>query len=489
MRVFLICLISILVATTVLPNTDVNAQAVRCSAPMSVSNDIAAFSAFAHMAADRYGRLHMIWSSGVAEGRNEEQLETDTIFYAVWQDGNWTEPVDILTDERLATADAIVITPDDRVLVSWRNYSSLYLSEASLDQARSARNWSTQDMGLGSVADSDLFADDQNNIHLVYSAHVPAQGKGALGYQVALAGAETWSQPIEFLTFDGSRELLTNVQIHVDGEGKLHSVFNRNTAEENWLPTGVYYIASDDSGQTWTSPEEVFLGARAAYPYLSPGAELGRLYMTWLRGVGNIDSKYLRQSDDGMQWTTPQLVFQDLQGLNGAMPIVFDSTGTEYWVMSGDTIGGSTQIHYSRQSNDSGWSTPLSISPDLRDSEFPEALIINGNQLHIVWNEFINDDIYHVVCQLDAPEIIPAATPAPGIAVQLSSSDSPTSATPVVEDVTPDASQSIALTVPVAQTPPPSTRSAVQVILFAVVPSFILVVGVVVWQTRRNRQR
>ena len=401
-------LMSILVVASLLPQTSVNAQAVQCGSPMPVSNDIAAFSALAHMTADSSGRIHMVWSSGVGEGRNEEQVETDTIFYTTWQDGAWTLPVDILTDAVYATADDIGVTAHGDVFVTWRNRSDLFISQAIAGQTASARNWLTQNMALGSVADSAMYIDAQDNIHLIYSAHVPAQGQGALGYLMSSNGGDTWSQPVEFLTFDGSTELLTNVQIYADNAGRLHVVWNRNSADESWLPMGVYYAMSDSSGQTWTTPEEVFVGARAGYPYLSPAAQPDRIYMNWLRGVGNEDSKYLRTSDNnGQLWTSPQLVFRNLQGLNGAMPIVVDSSGAEYWVMSGDTPDGSTQIHYSRQSDDNGWTTPLSISPELRDSEFPEALIVNGNQLHIVWNEFINDDIFHTVCRLDAPEIPP----------------------------------------------------------------------------------
>ncbi|MCB0002662.1 MAG: exo-alpha-sialidase [Anaerolineae bacterium] len=427
----------------------------------------------------------------MAEGRNEEQVETDTIFYSVWADGAWSQPVDILTDNDLASANSIVITQDDRLLVTWRNRNSLFLSQADLDQAGSAMNWQTQDMGLGSVALSDLFVDDQNRIHMIYAAHAPALGQGALGYMVSLDGGDTWSQPEEILSFDGSKELLTNVQIYADDTGRLHVVWNRNSAEENWLPVGVYYAMSDSSGQTWTAPEEVFVGARAAYPFISPSAQSGRLYMNWLRGVGYEDSKYIRSSDnDGETWTSPQLVFQNLQGLNGAMPIVVDSSDTEYWIMSGDAPDGSTQIHYSRQSNGDGWSTPISVSPELRDSEFPDATILNGNQLHIVWNEFVSDDIYHVVCQLDGPEILPLPMPTAvaDMTTPESSSKTELSADQVALTTATTPTRDTTLPESLRQPVASSTQSPIQMVILAVLPAFLIVAGVVFWQTTRSRR-
>lgn len=478
----------LVLSISALSHSSARSDVITCTSPDSISNDIAAFSTFAHLAADGYGQLHLIWSSGVLSGRDEEQLHTDTIYYSVWADGTWTKPIDILADLDYATADSMIVSVDERLIVSWRNSASLFVSRADLHHSGSASNWQTLDMGLGKTADSDLFLDGQGNIHLVYVAHVPARNEGAVGYQVLSNGANNWSRPVEFFTFDGSTEVLTNVQVYVDGTSKLHVVWNRNAADAGWLPTGIHYSSSEDGGQTWTVPEEVFAGDKAAYPFVSAGARPGKLYLTWLRGVGYEDSKYLRSSEDnGTHWQLPELEFRDLQGLNGAMPIVHDSAGTEYWIMSGDVFGGSTGIHYSQQSSDSGWSMPTSVSSTLRDSEFPDATIINGNQLHIVWNEFITDDVYHVICQLDAPGVTVIATP---VLVNAEVNTATPEDAIFEDDLDSTALSSQSTTVPqsLAMAPGSHSSSPAFVLILAALPAIFLVASVVVWHTKQARR-
>jgi hypothetical protein len=75
--------------------------------------------------------------------------------------------------------------------------------------------------------------------------------------------------------------------------------------------------------------------------------------------------------------------------------------------MGGDVRNvGTTAIWYSQRTL-TGWITPIPLSTGLLDSEFAEAVIIHGNQLHIVWNDFIEDDIFYVTCALNAPAVAP----------------------------------------------------------------------------------
>ncbi len=227
--------------------------------------------------------------------------------------------------------------------------------------------------------------------------------------------------------------------------------------------------------------------AGLAYPNLSNGADQERLYMTWIRGVGFADSKYYRLSaDGGLTWGEPQLLFENLEGLNGPMDLVVDSAGSEYIVMSGNIVG-EAKIHYSQRHPDGAWSPPAVLSEDLLASEYPEAAIVGGNRLVVVWHDFIENHIYYVLCSLDAPAVPPEPRP----------TDAPKAK---VTDVLP----APALTrVPVRYTATPATLTGVQALdapgagdqqtslfnpLFVgILPAAALVSLVVAWKLRSRR--
>jgi len=462
-----------------------------CREPISVSRDLAPFSAFAHLVADPYGRVHLIWSSGIVEGRNEEQVETDTIFYTVFDGEQWSQPVDILTAADYASAHSLALTADDHLLIAWRarngGSDDLRLSRAPLDTAGSAQAWETRDLFAGGVQRSDLFVDSAGRVHLVYAAHDPAYGVGHIGYFWSGDGGVTWTQGADLASIDPSRAVNAAVQVYVDDLGTVHIVWSRHLAENSWMSHGVWYARSTDEGMTWSEPEEVFGENKAAYPNLAKGGDEQRLYMTWLRGVGYKDSKYLRLSTDrGFTWGEPQLLFENLQGLNGTMPLVVDAAGAEYLVMSGDTEG-ATKILFSQRSESGAWSMPVSLSAELHDSEFPDAVILNGNQLHVVWNDFVEDDIYHVICTLDAPAIPPQPLPAAPVAVGAEAAPptrmlSPTSA---AATLTPEPGVTL-LSAP--QEPGPDgagTRAGP--VLIGVLAAIVLVVPVLGWRLRSGK--
>jgi hypothetical protein len=485
-RIILTLLAFTVVITLARPIAVLGAQPILCSPPVSVSKDVAAFSAFAHIAPDRYGRLHMVWSSGVVEGRNEEQVETDTVFYTIFANGAWAQPVDILTDSAYATADSIAVTADDGLLVSWRTRSGLNVSRAPLQAAGSASNWTTRDLAVGNVSSSDLFVDSNGRVHLAYTMHEPAQGSGGVGYVWSDDGGWTWSSPVEFASVDARAIINSGVRVYATDDGFINMVWQRNAAENAWLPTGVWYASSPVGGNAWSEPQEVFSGARAAQPNLSEAAD--RLYMSWLRGVGYEDSKYLRSSTDGGRtWMDPQLQISNLQGMNGAMPILVDSAGTEHWIMSGDKEG-KTRIWHTARSAGVSWPEPNTISGELQDSEFPDAVIVGGNELHIVWNDFVEDDIYHVICSLQAPAV--PLQQAPAESVQLKNTPAPIAsapalATPIEPTATPEPARPAEK--PLAHDDRAAGASTGQTLATALLPVAALIGAVFIWRRMRLR--
>jgi hypothetical protein len=465
------------------PAHAVASEPILCTEPESVSDDIAPFSVFTHLVSDPYGRLHLVWNSGVAEGRNEQQVETDTVFYAFHDGEQWSQPVDILTAPDHASSQSIALTQDDHLLVTWHfrqgQRRGLRVSRAPLAQAGSAHGWGTVDLFTTDARSSDLFVDQTGRVHLAYVVFEPAGGIGNNGYAWSDDHGQSWSSEVRFALFDPGAAMNAGIRVRADGMGIVQAVWMQHSAEHNWISSGVWYARSVDGGETWSDPESVFAGERVAYPNLSLSGDGQRLYMTWLRGVGFSDSKYYRVSEDGgLSWGEPQLLFAGLQGLNGPMSLLADATGSEFFIMAGDTEG-ATKILYSQRPAHGNWSPPESISGELVSCEFPQATIVNGNQLHVVWNDFVEDDIYSVSCLLDAPAIPPRSTPT------RTPFDSPTPTS------TPASGPSVAT--PTPTTAPPaisgtdtesSPSGGFNFLIAGVAPVLVLIGLVIVWRLR-----
>jgi hypothetical protein len=484
--VVIVTLMTSMIAT--LSVSAASTEGTECTSPSSVSRDISPFSTFPHLVGDANGQVHLVWSSGVTPDRNAEQVETDTVFYTTLVDGAWTQPVDILTDSTYAMADSIIVAPGDNLLVSWHTRSGLNVSRAPSAAARSARNWTTRDLSVGSVSSSNLMLDANGRVHLAYTVHEPARSEGRVGYVWSDDAGVTWSNPSEFGFVNSGDEINTSIQIYASGDGYINLAWQRNAAVNSWLPTGIWYAASSDGGKDWSQPELVFSGSRAAYPNLSASASPNGLYMTWLRGVGFEDSKYLRVSaDGGRTWTEPRTQFLDLQGLNGPMPIVADSADGEHWIMSGDQ-GSKTRIWHATRSAGTSWTQPSVISGELQDSEFPQAVIVRGNELHIVWNDFVEDDIYSVVCHLSAP----AASVPPNPKEHLDPKNTLTAPVIATATASPEPSPTIPepRQVPMQDIANGNANAAVPNIpplVSAVLPVGVLLGAVLVWRLSRRR--
>lgn len=144
-------------------------------------------------------------------------------------------------------------------------------------------------------------------------------------------------------------------------------------------------------------------------PSFLQGSEPNQVYLTWMRGVGYGDSKYaIVSSDAGVTWSDPQLIVPEKRGMNGPMSIAVDSLGTKYLALSGDQTEIGTRIWISRNTGKNSWSDPIPISgTELHESEFPQAIVRNGNELHVFWLDWGQQEVISVTCSLDAPMIPP----------------------------------------------------------------------------------
>lgn len=383
-------------------------QSLACTQPASLSDQGPdTFALIPRAVTDPFGRVHLVWSGGSAE----RYPDTDAIFYSQYDEGQWSSPVDILATNGYASVDSLVLTPANSLIASWRyresDGSGLRVSRSSLQNPGSARSWQTTPVFATNIMDSALFVDSAGDIHLGFIVHDAATGSGFLAYTRSEDDGETWAQPIEFAPYDASTEARRFATIYADGAGSVQMAWAVSTREEDWSPVDIERISSDDNGASWSEPEQVFAGPRANMPSFLQGSDRNQVYLTWMRGVGFGDSKYaISSSDAGITWTEPRLIIPEKRGMNGPMDLAFDSVGIEYLALAGDQTGIGTRIWVSRNTGENSWSDPLPISgTELHESEFPQAVVRNGNELHVFWLDWGQREVFSVICRLDAPKI------------------------------------------------------------------------------------
>ncbi len=456
-----------------------------CSEPTALSEQGPdTFALIPRIAADTTGRLHLIWSGGTTD----QYPDTDAIFYSSFQGGQWSTPVDILASSNYASADALVLTPDNHLVVSWTFRGTegvgLRVSRAGVESVGSAQGWQTTPISAAPVRDSSLFVDSAGRIHLGFIIHDPAMGTGHLGYARSQDNGETWSPPVDLASFDPVSITPRFVTIYADGANSVEMAWSISARADDWSPINIVRAVSTDDGSTWADPEEVFPGPRANMPSYLQSADPNRVYLTWVRGVGYGDSKYAQTStDSGATWSAPQLIISEKRGMNGPMRMAVDSQGGEYLVLSGDESPIGTRIWVSRKAAGGSWSAPVPISgTDLHESEFPQAAIRNGNELHVFWLDWGQKEVFSAVCSLDVPAVLPSSSdpsqaPIPEF--------TPTSVTEAVQTPLPGAQSTVEPTQPAPSsfrseaTNPPSTSS---VLVLSILAPLLLVGVVVGWQ-------
>lgn len=382
-----------------------------CSPPTKI--DLQGFADFAlipHVVSDSYGQLHLFLSAGYAS----DYPNTNTIIYTVLSDLERSTAVDIFYSEDYASVDDVVLASDDTLIVSWRTRSGqgndLRISRSHLLSASSAKNWETEIVFNGSVIDSDLFIDNQGAIHLGFLNYEAASVSGSIYYMRSDDNAETWAVFSNYGAFYPATETPRFLSIYAGNSSRVSFAWAINTRESDWSPQSIHYTAYEPTIDVWSEVREVFPGPNSNMPSFLVGAEPGKVYLSWMRGVGHSDSKYIMSSSDfGASWATPQLLFDNLRGMNGPMKMVVDSDNIQYLVMAGDdpTRGGATAIWVSQQDGVS-WTQPISISGNLlKQSEFPQAIVLNGNVLYVFWLDWGERAVFYSYCQLASSYLTP----------------------------------------------------------------------------------
>jgi hypothetical protein len=278
----------------------------------------------ATLVADQYGYVHCFWSETLFENQHT------ILQYARFDGGTWSAPNDIhITSNEIKSISAVV--------------------------------------------------DQHGTLHIVWIESVMG-GNGRVFYSYAPASnalsVQNWAPPLRIPIPAGI------VQFRVDSRGVFHILYV-NRSEE----LGVYYVRSEDQGQTWSEPLWLDPDILPAHTPDNLNFELDEndgLHAVWFYGALEHGERpdwvrYSHSLDGGDTWSEPFMIDQYVEGghhnLTNAGPVMIVQGQTVHVIWAGGELGS----RYHRFSTDAGltWSPPNPILGELH-GQAGDGLAIDG---------------------------------------------------------------------------------------------------------------
>lgn len=294
-----------------------------------------------YLVADQYGYVHCFWT---------ETLYADgstVIKYARFDGTSWTRPNDI------------------------------YLAN-------------TEIKNISPVVDQDGI------LHIVWSEGLISRTYYTFAPANGALSAQSWAPPVRV-----SNIAARPVHLRIDSNGVFHILYINPTTEDS----GVYYVRSQDKGQSWSEP--VWLD-----PDIPPGRvpdslnfELDAnngLHAVWFYGDLDPDGhpdwvRYMHSLDGGMTWASPILIDQHTDGINHNLTVA-----SPVMIVQGQTVhiiwaAGGLPYRNHRYSTDAGrtWSQTNQIFGELHGQAFDGLTVDGAGRVHFFGQIRYPMGIYH----------------------------------------------------------------------------------------------
>jgi hypothetical protein len=366
---------------------------------------------FPTIAADITGRVHLAWSSTMTidqstSAQGDEYAGYDVVMYASTMDGvDWDGNYDIAA--RKQSAGSEVTRPSffadmQGVLHMTFRDSTIYYSQAPVDQASIARLWSSPyPISVDQVAYfSDVKVDSQGVVHAVFTENVLTPSCPIcfrIYYRQSTDNGNNWSirSDISNLPTGAAKP-----QLLVDDNDNLHLVWEAGRGGATGQltdPTTVMYSASNDGGKTWRRALEFAVPDGRAKNITIGQDGRGNLVVAWLALPDEL-IYYQVSTNRGSTWSDPEPISNVYGGwrtYNARLDdyhMATDSAGNIHMVMVGRMSEVDEALHVLLLTwNGFSWSRPASITSMVGDvPEWPRIAVSNGNVLNVTW--FVRDE-------------------------------------------------------------------------------------------------
>jgi hypothetical protein len=279
------------------------------------------------LTADGQDRMHAFWSQS-------DFLTPDgpgsMIYYARWEDGQWSQPEMILTSpEGKADQPSVGINDDDQVYVVWSGGldGEIYFSQAEASQAVLASSWDEPiqlptPQKVGSAP--SILIDQDGKIYVAYA--IPLNENRGIYLVHSDDEGLTWSDPVRI--FDAEAvgwAMVDEPRLAMTDDGHIHLLWTRSSLPSGQGPLALLYTRSEDDGETWSPPKTV--EETSVIWSQMVGTSEDTLHRVWQEKNSSGITLWHEQSlDDGESWfrTVPVSVFGDTVGTPS---LSWDSSG------------------------------------------------------------------------------------------------------------------------------------------------------------------
>lgn len=313
--------------------------------PPAIISSGEASSGLPSLSVDSDGRLHTLWTHAQL---NDNPLET--LVYARLEGDTWSAPAAVLQSPGGGVAQDPITLIDQaghmHAVWSGGTTGQLYYSRAFARDASGSGGWEavralTEPNTAGGWPALALSPTGQ--LALAYS--VPLNEGRGVYFMGSDDQGDSWSAPSQ--VFDAEQAGWARVQqttLAIDTTGRVHVAWVQGALPPANMVLGVYYAWSDDAGQTW-SGARVMVEGNAGYPSLIAGSD-GEVHLLWVSNLPN-DAQlwHTRLPVGGDTWSEPALV-PGLRAMAPQVGVVADGEGGLHLVGVERTVSDSTVLFY-----------------------------------------------------------------------------------------------------------------------------------------------
>lgn len=333
--------------------------------------------------ADSSGRIHVFWTQ---EDRADSGDRIIPIYYTSTSENAWLTPIKILNSpDGNAENLQVAIDGKDRLYLVWNGHHSgeIYFSWASADQASNPTEWEAPAI-LPSVEPLNnsptIIASPSGNIFVAYALTLN-ENRGI--YMVSSSDVgENWESPrLVVDAVAAGMNMVDNPTLIQTASGRLQLIFTQNAIPGDRNPIAMFYVSSDNEGDTWSQPFPIVEHPLGWFDMISPDAV--QVHQLWQGVVGDVTSIWQEFSrDEGETWSQPADV-TNYGGLGGLVDVVYDGAERLHLVQIVDVPGrGKSLKHWIYEGGN--WSVQDDTSfafPADTDVNFIDALATNDGRL------------------------------------------------------------------------------------------------------------
>ena len=342
--------------------------------------------------ADARGHVHVLWTDRDATGQAGKAQKGEALYHAQWDGRQWSAPAQVVSKPAHAFCFVFVdatVGSDDEIYAVWSEQSALYFSRAPTVTAHDPRSWvpPRRVVQATMVDQSRIVRGPAGRLHVIYARLASDDGPaGNLFYVASNDGGDTWSAPLQLSRVGVQEPPVVSVpRLVIDGTGGLHAAWDE-PAPPNWISRRILYARSQDGGRTWTEPMAMSAAAEGNHNTSPSLVTTGRntVHLVW-GCVGPPTRCYRVSVDGGKDWSPTQRIFPEFVSMAGWDALVADARANLHLVAQLRMPYG---MYSAFKPADGAWQRPVRFVGEqaFEDGHFVSAVAV-GMDVHAVWQK------------------------------------------------------------------------------------------------------